>query len=149
MSYEPALPAGSSRGRRTKLTPERIEQIKELIQRGVSCEEIAAFAGVTVGTLKVSCSRLGITLRRPRPANGNGCSPSKACTHMTASSPAKFMVIVRCHGEERATDLPLTTAMIGRLASDASSRGLTISELAGELVAAVAKQNLAQRMLDE
>jgi hypothetical protein len=148
MSYEAALPATSLRGRRTKLTPERIEQIKELIASGVSCEDIAATVGVTVGTLKVSCSRLGISLRRPRPTTGSAW-PSKVCTRMTTSSHAKFTNIVRYHGEERATDLPLTTAMIGRLASEAASRGLTISELAGELVAALAKQGLVQRVLDE
>jgi hypothetical protein len=61
----------SSRLRTTKFTPERIQQIKDLIARGVSCEEIAAIVGVTVGTLKVTCSRLGISLRRPKVGNGN------------------------------------------------------------------------------
>jgi hypothetical protein len=149
MSYEVALPAASPRGRRTKLTPQRIEQIKELIASGVTCEDIAATVGVTVGTLKVSCSRLGISLRRPRPTNGNGWARSKVFTRMTTSCGAKFTVIVRYHGEERATELPLTASMIGRLALEAVSRGLTISDLASELVATVAKRGLVQQMLDE
>jgi hypothetical protein len=151
MSYEAALPATSFRGRRTKLTPERIEQIKELIKSGVSCEEIASLVGVTTGTLKVSCSRLGISLRRPRPKNGNCWPLSKAAvfTRMSTFCGAKFAVIVHYHGEERATELPLTTAMIRRLAFEAASRGLTISELAGGLVANVATRGLVHRVLDE
>jgi DNA-binding NarL/FixJ family response regulator len=36
----------NSRLRPTKFTPERIQQIKELIARGVSCEEIASVLGL-------------------------------------------------------------------------------------------------------
>jgi hypothetical protein len=136
------------RGRRTKLTRERIEQIKAFMQSGASCEEIAASVGVTVGTLKVSCSRLGISLRRPGALNGNR-SPSREAamsTTMAAPCAAKFAVVVRYHDEERATELPLTAEMIGRLSLEANSRGLTISELAGELVTAVAKQGLIQQL---
>jgi hypothetical protein len=52
------------RGRLTKFTPERIEQIKNLIERGKNREEIAELLDVTVGSLQVTCSRLGISLRR-------------------------------------------------------------------------------------
>jgi hypothetical protein len=52
------------RGRPIKFTPERIQQIKNLVERGKSREEIAELIGVTVGSLQVTCSRLGISLRR-------------------------------------------------------------------------------------
>jgi hypothetical protein len=58
--------AGVPRGRPTKLTPERIEQIRDLVALGKSRDEIAGFLGVTVGTLQVTCSKLGISLRRRR-----------------------------------------------------------------------------------
>jgi hypothetical protein len=48
----------SKSGRRVKFTPERIEQIR-----------IAETIEVTVGSLQVTCSRLGISLRRPRSPN--------------------------------------------------------------------------------
>jgi hypothetical protein len=54
-----------TRGRQVKFTPERIQQIKNLVERGTSREEIAGLIGVTVGSLQVTCSRLGISLRRP------------------------------------------------------------------------------------
>jgi len=54
-----------SRERPVKFTPERIQQIKNLVARSKSREEIAELIGVTVDSLQVTCSRLGISLRRP------------------------------------------------------------------------------------
>jgi hypothetical protein len=53
-----------TRGRPIKFTPERIHQIRNLVERGKSREEIAELIGVTVGSLQVTCSRLGVSLRR-------------------------------------------------------------------------------------
>jgi hypothetical protein len=55
-----------SRGRPTKFTPERLQQIRNLVERGKSREEIAEILDVTVGSLQVTCSRLGISLKRTR-----------------------------------------------------------------------------------
>jgi hypothetical protein len=62
----------NSRGRRIKFTPERLQQIRNLVERGKSREEIAELIGVTVGSLQVTCSRLGISLRRVVFNNGMG-----------------------------------------------------------------------------
>jgi hypothetical protein len=43
-----------------------------LVQRGKCREEIAELIGVTVGSLQVTCSRLGISLRRVVFENGTG-----------------------------------------------------------------------------
>src|SRR6516164_6492208 len=48
------------RGR--QFTPERLQQIRNLVERGKSREEIAELIGVTVGSLQGTCSRLGIGL---------------------------------------------------------------------------------------
>ena len=48
-----------NRRRLTKFTPERIQQICNLLERGKSRDEIAEIIGVTTGTLQVTCSRLG------------------------------------------------------------------------------------------
>ena len=61
-----------TRGRQIKFTPERLEQIRNLVERGKSREEIAELIGVTVGSLQVTCSRLGISLRRVIFDNGTG-----------------------------------------------------------------------------
>src|SRR5215813_11433408 len=59
-----------TRGRQIKFTPERLEQVRNLVERGKSREEIAEMLDVTVGSLQVTCSRLGISLRRPKFDNG-------------------------------------------------------------------------------
>src|SRR5262245_39656650 len=61
-----------SRGRPTKFTPERMRQITNLVERGKTRDEIAEIIGVTTGTLQVTCSKLGISLRRPRFDMGTG-----------------------------------------------------------------------------
>jgi len=61
-----------SRGRPTKFTPDRIRQITNLVERGKTREEIAEIIGVTSGTLQVTCSKLGISLRRPKFDSGTG-----------------------------------------------------------------------------
>src|SRR5262244_4160589 len=58
------------RGR--QFTPERLQQIRNLVERGKSREEIAELIGVTVGSLQDTCSRFGIDLRRVVFSNGMG-----------------------------------------------------------------------------
>ncbi len=60
----------TSRGRPRKFTLERLQQIRNLVERGESREQIAEILDVTVGSLQVTCSRLGISLRRPKVDNG-------------------------------------------------------------------------------
>ena len=61
-------PLTATNGRPIKFTPERMEQIKNLVERGMSREEIAETIGVTLGSLQVTCSKHGISLRlRARP----------------------------------------------------------------------------------
>ena len=55
----------TTRGKSTKFTPERLQQIINLVERGKSRDEIADILGVTVGSLQVTCSKMGISLRRP------------------------------------------------------------------------------------
>src|SRR5262245_35861697 len=61
-----------TRGGETKFTPERLQQIRNLVERGKSREEIVELVGVTVGSLQVTCSTVGISLRRPIFDTGTG-----------------------------------------------------------------------------
>jgi hypothetical protein len=58
-----------ARRRHTKFTPEKVQQIRDLVERGKRLEEIAELIGVIVGSLQVTCSRLGVSLR---PHSNNG-----------------------------------------------------------------------------
>jgi len=123
-------------GRQIKFTPERIEEIKKLVERGKSRKEIAELIGVTVGSLQVTCSRLGISLRRPN----NGTQPRLKPAPTPPSTPAKtadvahFAISMRYRGEERTTELPLTHNMITQLAVEAAFRGVPIGDLIGDLI---------------
>jgi hypothetical protein len=57
-----------AKARPIQFTPDKIEQIRSLVESGKSRDEIAEFIGVTVGSLQVTCSKLGISLRPPRPS---------------------------------------------------------------------------------
>ena len=57
--------AASQVGRRaTKFCPANVQKIKDWVAEGISREEIAKSLDATVGSLQVTCSRLGISLRR-------------------------------------------------------------------------------------
>ena len=46
-----------NRGRPTRFTPERIQQVRNLVERGKSQDEIAEIIGVTTASLQVTCSK--------------------------------------------------------------------------------------------
>ena len=59
-----SLESATRAGRRTtKFCPANVQKIKDWVAEGISREEIAKSLGVTVGSLQVTCSRLGISLR--------------------------------------------------------------------------------------
>ena len=178
----PPLPCGTPRlprGRSTKFTPEKIRQVNNLVERGKSLEEIAELVGVTVGTLQVTCSRLGISLRRPRydtgtgllkqgrPRSSNGASISVELhprngtsslnpisgegqlPKMHEDSSASFALRMRYKGGERTTEVPLTHDMIGQLAVEAELRNMRIGELVCEVIVAVTKGDLFQLVLNK
>jgi hypothetical protein len=120
---------------RFKYTLERIEQIKNLLECGKPREEIAKLIGVTVGSLQVTCSRLSISLRRPRlkpvPTPPSTSKPAKA------ADVARFAISMRYRGEERTTELPLTQDMITQLAVEAAFRGAPICDLIRDLTTGI------------
>jgi hypothetical protein len=146
MGYQASAAAGA-RGRQSKFTPERIQQIRELIARGETCEAIAARLGVTVGTLKVTCSRLGISLRRPRVK----LLPATATERVRKAGGANavFTIRMQYNGKEQETVLPLTPEMVSQLALEASARDQRIGELAKDLLQAVTKKGLFDKVLKE
>jgi hypothetical protein len=64
--------------RPSKFTPQAIEQIGNWIALGKSREEIAGLLGVTVGTLQVTCSKRGVSLRRRPKFNAASNLPGPA-----------------------------------------------------------------------
>jgi hypothetical protein len=112
-------------GRPLKFTPERIQQIRNLVERGMSREEIAEMLDVTVNSLQVTCSRLGLSLRRPRlqngvkqngssisaastpPArNGNGVEPTNSAKPINGAKPS-LAVVFSYRGQQKITEIPV------------------------------------------
>ena len=131
----------SIQGRRaTKFTPERIEQIRNLVERGHKREEIAEIIGVTVGSLQVTCSKLGISLRRPRLDNGVGLRPRPP--EVTSMQPkpkppislapqqngGRNQFSVKLEYNDRSVSLPLDSATMVTLILKAEVRGERIAD---------------------
>ena len=143
-------------GRPLKFTPERIGQIKNLVERGTGRDEIAALIGVTVGSLAVTCSRLGISLRRPKLNNGvsllqrtrSVSTLLKRGPNLRKSYEAKFAIIVQYNGRECITELPISPDMIGLLALEAEFRGISISAFISKLITSTVKNDLFRQLLD-
>jgi hypothetical protein len=147
-----------------------MDQIKGFVAVGISREEIADRVGVTVGSLQVTCSRLGISLRRIISANGSGrrtadvrggtirtpgsvgiahvreqkevSQPAARATHL-----ANFAVMMRHRGKEQATAIPLPSAAIEVLALEAMSRDLNIAGLIGEVLVAAINKDMIRELL--
>jgi hypothetical protein len=162
----------SARGRRVKFTPQALEKIKDLVAQGSSRDEIANLLGVTVGSLQVTCSRLGISLRRHIFQNGSArhtldstgrsipTSGAVGIAHVrepkTEEVPqtavdtaplAKFAIMMRYRGKAVATDVPLTSRAINALILKAMSRDLGIAELVGQSLAAAIEKDMIKEIL--
>ena len=155
-----------NRGRRVKFTQQAIEKIKEFVAGGISREEIANRLGVTVGSLQVTCSRLGISLRRIISRNGSRrhtadvrlgsvgiahvreqkeVSQPEAC----AAPVAKFAITMRHRDKEQTSDIPLSSATIEALALEATWRDLAIAELIGQSLVAAIDKDMIHKMLGD
>ena len=160
--------SSSARGRRAvKFTPQAIEKIKEFVTEGISRDEIANRLGVTVGSLQVTCSRLGISLRRIILSNGSRhtadvrgiptpCSVGvvRVQEQKDVSQPAaratpfaNFAIMMRHKGKEKVTDLPLPSPAIEVLAAEGISRDLNIAELIGQVLVAAINKDMIQKIL--
>jgi hypothetical protein len=140
--------SSSARGRRVKFTPQVIEQIKGFVAQGISREEIANRLGVTVGSLQVTCSRLGISLRRIILSNGSRHTADVGEKPAARTAPfANFAITMRHKGKEKVTDLPLPSIAIEELALEAISRDLNIAELIGQVLVAAINKNMIQMII--
>jgi hypothetical protein len=138
------------RGRRVKFTPEALQKIKEFVAEGMSRDEIANRLGVTVGSLQVTCSRLGISLRRKpngsRRYTADVRPGSVGIAHVREQKLGKLEIVMRCHGIEQTSDIPLSSATIEVLALEATWRDLAIAELVGQILVAAINKDMIHKM---
>ena len=94
------------------------DMIRVLVDEGLSAQEIADRVGWTVGTLRVRCSQLKISLRR------SGKSKSHMCAFAVPS------------------------AIFGQLQHQATLMGISESELATDLLKTIVQDDLCNAVLD-
>ena len=116
-----------------KLTTSAIPVIQSWIEQGLSAEQIAENIGCTVGSLRVRCSHLGISLRRRGLANGAHCMNAS----VRQSSRSLPMLV----------SVPETTAHL--LQCQAALKGTTESKLVASLLDKITQDNLYDAILDE
>ena len=112
---------------------------------------------MTVGSLQVTCSRLGISLRRHHSAERVRISSRAFVSdgqlyvgHMRREPDnprAKFQIVLQSQGKELAIDLAITARDIGQLGLEASTRGLAMTELMSQVLGEALKKHLIQEIL--
>ena len=143
--------------RAIKFSPANIEKIKSFVVQGVNRNKIAERLGVTVGSLQVTCSRLGISLRKPNDYSRSrmsrpvplGSSAYEKHIGMVSATPPKFEIVLHYRGTTQTTILPLTDSEIARLALEALVQDSTIARLITEAVAGAIKTDMIQEILQK
>ena len=155
--------AASRAGRRaTKFCPANVQKIKDFVAQGISRHEIADLLDVPLGSLQVTCSRLGISLRRrhvlngnashSRVMNGNGTRhdiPNHPTMIARKRADGQFQISLECGGMRRATALPLTDRDIAQLALEAAVRNVGMTQLLTEVVTTAIKKRMIEEILRE
>jgi hypothetical protein len=137
-----------------KFTPANIQKIRDWVAEGVSREEIAKSLHVTVGSLQVTCSRLGISLRR-RDASAPGRPPAVRRPYLPSHQPivgqrhsgTGFQITLERNGTRRTTELPLTSSAIGQLKLEAEMRKLSMGQLLAEVATMAIKKGMIEEIL--
>jgi hypothetical protein len=143
------------KGKRRKFTSDNIARIKDWIAQGVCRDEIANRLEVTVNSLQVTCSKLGISLRKRSLANDNGAIPpvgvvQRSVKHIeqdNIAAHARFTLLLKSQNRQKATDLPLHQGLIERLALEATVRGQSVGDLIGTILSQVVRKDLVGEVL--
>jgi hypothetical protein len=129
--------------RRKKFTADNIARIKDWVAQGVGRDEIANRLEVSVGSLQVTCSRLGISLRK----SANAAIQPRIVPEGVHPSPAKFVLLLKAQNREVAFDLRLHAGLIEELALEASVRGQSVADLIGTILSQVVRKDLVGELL--
>jgi hypothetical protein len=137
-------------GRASKFTPQAIQKIKEMVAQGLSRDEIAQRLDVTVGSLQVTCSRLGVSLRRPRMRfpSYERLKPELKLFEKGSLLKVKIAVTIQRGDALRTLDVPLSNKTTGELALLASLRQVKLVELIAQILSGAVNKGLAEKILN-
>jgi hypothetical protein len=123
-------------GKRRVFTPAIVAQIPIWRDKGLRAEEIAERIGCSLNTLRVRCSKLGISLRPVGRVEAQ-------------QSPKERLFRQHINGGRTGFILSLSQNAIARLRKQAALLGTSGSGLASKLIEAVAQDDLYEAVLDE
>jgi len=136
--------------RRRKFTARVLAQITQLLEQGASAAEIASTIGCTVGSLRVTCSQLGISLRRR-----TGAPLANRRRPTSARKPRDLSTQLHQHSREsragRRTQLTLLLprGTLDQLRKQSATKGVSDTSFAARLLEAIVRDNLYEAVLDE
>jgi hypothetical protein len=116
-------------------------QIAPWVREGASATDIAQRIGCTIGTLRVRCSQLGISLKSPslRSPQSNQTIVRTRASRPTPTQP----------GAEVRLQLEMDHALAEQFRHSAGSRGLSSATLARALLEVIVQDRLYDAILDE
>jgi hypothetical protein len=128
---------------RKKITPALLAAIPALLDLGMGAAEIAFTIGCTVGTLRVRCSQMGISLRRRQVPDdgakeGARSTPASAGDTPAAAPRRKFQSVT----------LELPRGTMDRLQERAAAKGISDSQFVSMLLEVIARDDLYAAVLD-
>ena len=119
--------------RRRVFTPQNVALMQQMVDKGSSAREIAATLGSTPASVRVTCSHLGIRLRRRR-----GCVPRPVRSSGTLMRDLEVPVVAY-----------MPTEQYAEFTSRARALGKPAGTFAGMLLSAIATSDLYKAVLDE
>jgi hypothetical protein len=143
-------------GRPKKFTPANLQKIKDWVAEGISREEIAKSLDVTIGSLQVTCSRLGISLRAPKMFERRRRTESRPYIpnhplmvgHIGPEPQyPRFQIIFEYNGLQQVTDVSLAGPDVARLALEAELQNLGTTQFLTQAVTTAIKKDLIDEIL--
>ena len=132
-----------SMARRLIFTRAVTRRIAPWVSEGVSASEIAARIGCTVGSLRVRCSQLGISLRCP-----DRRSPPSSQAIVKSRSRGASISPTQPRAQE-SLEVTLERRFVDEFQRSASSRGVSSAALAKALLQVIVQDSLYDAILDE
>ena len=149
--------------RPTILTQAALAHVTSLVDQGRSAAEIASEIGCTLGTLRVRCSQLGISLRRSARASRKEAATAIDLVPLAEASPPsrrksvdqvytaeQSRAVVSESSAEARIELKVLLPQITteQLRQRGALRGISGSTLASELLVTIARDSLYDAVLD-
>jgi transposase-like protein len=135
---------------RRKLPIAAFKDIPAFLEQGLSVADIANRIGCTVGTLRVKCSQLGISLRRGRGSRlmAKRDRASRGSSQLRRTGAQETAESAWRRRAVQSFQLRLPRRLIGRLRQRAALAGISEAQLIALLIEVIDRDDLYDAVLD-